>query len=274
MPEVSIIMGVYNAASTLQEALDSIRQQTWSDWECILCDDGSEDESGSLLARAALQDDRFVLLRNEKNAGLAFSLNRCLEVARGTYIARMDADDRMDPLRLEKQVTYLQTHPDFDLTGCFMQCFNETGPGEILTCRLMPEKTDLMKGVPFFHATVLARKEVFERLGGYRVCSLTRRCEDVDLWFRFFAAGMRGCTIPEHLYFVRLDEDACRRRKLKYSIHASILLFRGRKLLELPVWMSLFAIKPVISWMLPERWKQSVRFLFLHSGRVFSQLPE
>ena len=115
MPKVSIIMGIYNCASFLPVAIDSILEQTFKDWELILCDDGSKDDTYSVAKLYVdKHPDKIIQLRNEKNMHLAATLNRCLSVARGEYIARMDADDRCMPKRLEIEVAFLDEHPAID----------------------------------------------------------------------------------------------------------------------------------------------------------------
>ena len=100
-PKISVIMGVYNCASTLPDAIMSIQAQTVLDWEFIICDDGSTDETWKIAGKFQRQDNRIVLLRNDKNLGLNATLNKCLSVARGKYIARMDGDDICAPERFE-----------------------------------------------------------------------------------------------------------------------------------------------------------------------------
>ena len=109
MSKVSIIMGIYNCASTLSEAIDSILMQTFKDWELIMCDDGSIDNTYQIAKRYQKHVGRkIVLLKNDQNMGLNYTLNRCLAVASGEYIARMDGDDISLPTRLEKEVEFLK----------------------------------------------------------------------------------------------------------------------------------------------------------------------
>ena len=116
MKKVSVIMGIYNCGPTLQEAIDSILAQTYSNWELILCDDGSGDNTYAIADEYRRKyPDRIVLLRNESNTGLNHTLNRCLEVATGDYVARMDGDDISLPDRFEKQVMFLDAHPEYTI---------------------------------------------------------------------------------------------------------------------------------------------------------------
>ena len=108
MPKVSIIMGARNCEKTIQKCIDSIFAQTFTDWEFIICDDASEDGTGQLLENfQKVHSEKIIVLHNKERQFLAYSLNKCLRIARGTYIARMDADDISLPRRLEKQVKYL-----------------------------------------------------------------------------------------------------------------------------------------------------------------------
>ena len=110
-PRISVLMGIYNCATTLPEAIDSLYAQTYKDFKLILCDDGSTDNTYEVAKKYADKYDNIVLLRNEKNMKLAYTLNHCLEYADTEYVARMDGDDISIPERFEKQIKFLDTHP-------------------------------------------------------------------------------------------------------------------------------------------------------------------
>ena len=124
MPLVSVIMGVYNDSKTLEAAIDSILNQSFQDLELIICDDASTDKT-PLVFEKYRSHPKIVLLKNEKNLGLAESLNRCLALARGEYIARQDADDTSLPERFEKQREYLKSHPETQVLGTFATIVDE-----------------------------------------------------------------------------------------------------------------------------------------------------
>lgn len=240
MPKVSIIMATFNCVDTVESALDSIVAQTYTNWELVICDDGSADGTFSVLRdrMAELGDDRGVLLRNPENRKLAYSLNRCLEVASGELVARMDGDDLSHPERLETQVKYLQQHPGVDLVGTSMRRFNEDGPGEVVD----PPATEPDKWIlgrttksPFFHATILARRTMFAAVGNYTVSWRTQRGQDLDLWFKFFAAGMCGRNMLEPLYWVREDAAAIRRRTPRVRLGSYLTRLRGNWALRFPI---------------------------------------
>ena len=210
-------MAVYNAAATLRPAIDSILKQDFQDWEFVICDDASRDESVDICREYhAAFPGKFILLSNDRNRKLAYSLNRCLEVASGTYIARMDADDMSVPERLQKQLDFLQTHPDIDLCGTAMQRFYDDGTlGAVDRCPAFPDRFEPHHSNVFNHATILTYKRVYDQLGGYTVCPRTVRGQDRDLWFRFLKAGFKGANLQEALYMVREDRDAIKRRTAK-----------------------------------------------------------
>lgn len=248
-PLISIIMSVYNCESTLEEAVESIFAQTYSNWELIICDDASTDGTPAVLRRLAQSDTsgRVSILRNEDNRRLAHSLNRCLEVASGVFIARMDGDDISEPFRLERQLRFLQTHPEFDLVGSAMRRFNSDGAGEVIyPASAEPDRWSMARSsrAPFFHATILARRSVFDSVGNYTVAWRTNRGQDYDLWFKFFAAGLRGWNIPEPLYRVREDAAAIRRRTATVRLGGYATFIKGARSLGYPPH---FYIRPTVN---------------------------
>lgn len=236
VPTVSIIMGAYNAASTIREALDSIVAQTFMDWEFIICDDSSSDDTLEICnAYAAAHPVRFQVLTNERNMKLSATLNRCLSVARGKFIARMDADDLSTPERLATQVLFLESHPEVDLVGSSMQRFDQAGLGGLVLPPEWPDRDTLRHAVPFCHATILARREVYEQVGGYNDSPRTARAEDLELWFDFYRLGFVGVNLREPLYLVREDAAAIRRRSAKVRWNSFLTTVNGYRMLGYPV---------------------------------------
>lgn len=261
MPKVSVIMGVYNGEKTLRTAIDSILNQTLTDWEFVICDDASTDDTLKILNEyKSKYPDKFVILHNEKNLMLSGALNRCLEVARGEYIARMDDDDISLSNRFEREVLCLDENPNISVVGSNVQFFNDVdGLGEIINKTTCPTIYDLPKMNPFFHPTIMMRKSVYTALDGYTISERTKRMEDVDLWYRFFAKGYVGYNINEVLLQYRVDKNALKKRKLKYSIDASHIVFNGIKMLKLPIKYYLYVLKPIVSWATPEGLKTIYR---------------
>ena len=126
-PIISVIMGTYNCADTVKNAIDSVVAQTFEDWEFIICDDCSTDNTYHVLKEIAEGDKRIKIVRNESNKKLAYTLNHCLEIAKGKYIARMDADDICFPDRLSKQVKFLDQHKEYAVVGGGIIPYDDSG---------------------------------------------------------------------------------------------------------------------------------------------------
>ena len=227
-------MGIYNCASTLQEALDSLYAQTYQDFEIILCDDGSKDKTYEVALENQRKHDNIVLLRNEQNLGLNVTLNKCLAAAEGEYIARMDGDDISLPTRFEKQVKFLDEHPEYAIVSTPMIHFDENGEifrGKV--CEGEAKKEMFNYGSPFCHAPCMVRREAFNAVEGYAVHPRLLRIEDYDLWRRLYEKGYIGYNLSEHLYMMRDDKNAFKRRTLRArcnGIYAHWLAYRGLKL--------------------------------------------
>ena len=127
--KISVIMGVYNPVEQkqLQAAVRSMIRQTMTDWELILCDDGSHITYQPLIDEAIEMDERIIRIRNKTNKGLGYSLNQCLSIAKGKYIARMDEDDISEPERFRKQYDFLERHPEYQWVGSNSRLFDEHG---------------------------------------------------------------------------------------------------------------------------------------------------
>ncbi|MCR4695295.1 MAG: glycosyltransferase [Pseudobutyrivibrio sp.] len=258
-PLVSIIMGVYNGEDTLREAIDSILNQTYTNWEFIICDDCSTDGTADVVKKYAERDSRIVYIKNDHNMRLAASLNHCLEVAKGKYVARMDADDISVPKRLTKQVAFLEEHKDIDVVGSQMAVFDENGQRGIRSINEYPTKEDLIKGSPLCHATIMMKKNIYENLNGYRVCRETNRAEDLDLWFRFYAKGYRAYNIQEPLYRVRESLSDLKRRNIQSSVGIAKIYFYGYKLIKVPYYKRIWGVRPIVSALVP-RWIRMIYY--------------
>ena len=237
-PRVSVIMGIYNCAPYLQEALDSLYAQTFQDFEIILCDDGSTDDTYNLAFENSKEHPNIVLLRNEKNMGLNVTLNRCLVVAKGEYIARMDGDDVCSTDRFEKQLKFLEEHPKLALVSCPMYMFDENGIWGQTHSIPFPTREDVLAHAPCFtHAAVIMRADVYREVGGYTVSDYLLRVEDCHLWLKVYAAGYKGGNLQEPLYGMRDDRNAQSRRTLQARRNYIYMMLCGYRMLDRP-WYS------------------------------------
>ena len=200
-PRISILMPVYNVAPYLREAMDSILVQTFQDFELIVLDDCSPDNSAEILD--TYTDERIVRYRGEKNMGLSNVLNVGMQLARGEYIARMDSDDLSTPERLAVQVAYLDAHPEIDLCSCGMELFG--AKQEVWVRENNPEDVQLtaLFYSPILHASSVWRRASFER-AGLRFQQEMVPAEDYDMWTRAMAAGLQLVNIPQVMYKYRI----------------------------------------------------------------------
>lgn len=252
MPTISVIMGIYNCADTLGEAIDCILAQTVTDWELILCDDGSTDDTFAVASGYQQRyPDKIVLLQNETNMGLNATLNKCLLSAKGRYIARMDGDDRCAPDRFEKELAVLESEPDIAIVSTDMAHFDETGIWGRIAHPTYPEPRDLLRETPFCHAPCMVRREAYEAVGGYSVSDRLLRVEDYHLWVKMYKAGFKGKNIHEALYFMRDDRRAYSRRKFRYRLneaHVKALVIRT---FRLPITGYCHVLRPIVVGLMP-----------------------
>lgn len=253
MPKISILMGVYNCANTLPEAIGSILAQTVTDWELILCEDGSSDDTLSVAQYfAKTYPDRIVLLQNSKNMGLNATLNRCLSVAHGTYIARMDGDDVCTPERFAEELAVLESEPEIAIVSTDMNFFDESGVWGMVQYPEYPQPQDFLAGTPFCHAPCMVRKEAFDAVDGYSVNKKLLRVEDYHLWMKMYKAGFRGKNIHKALYSMRDDRNAYNRRKFRYRLNEAYVKILVVKELKLPPIGYIHALRPILVGLLPK----------------------
>ena len=193
-------MPVYNGERFLRDSVESILGQTFTDFEFLILDDGSTDSTWEILQRYAEKDTRIVLIRNERNIGLTKSLNKGLNLARGEYLARQDADDISLPQRLELQVKFLAAHPEVSLVGTGMKIIDENG--NILRLQQPPADHEsitaelLLKNHAIGHSTVIARLSALKEFGGYD--ERFPFAQDYDLWWRL-SRKKKIANLPEIL---------------------------------------------------------------------------
>lgn len=204
-PLISVVLPVYNCEKYIAEAVESILQQSFRDFEFIIIDDGSTDKTQRILRKYESEDLRIRLI-SRQNRGLVASLNEGIDLAHGEWIARMDADDISLPHRFERQLQWLKT-TGADITGSWYQYFG----GRDKRIIKMPEtdsanKIHLLFDVPFGHPTVMMRTTLVKQLGGYKAVGKQKSvdlCEDYDLWERAALAGWKMTNVQEVLLMYR-----------------------------------------------------------------------
>ena len=200
-PKVTVLMPVYNGEKYLREAIDSILNQTFTDFEFLIINDGSTDSSVEIIN--SYDDSRIRLIHNEKNLKLVASLNKGMDLARGKYIARMDCDDISLPDRIEKQVIFMDENPDIVVTGTWVE--NIDINGDFINIVKPPVGGDMeslyWRPSPLIHPSVMMQKNIIEK---YKYDLAFMHAEDYELWLRI-SKKYKIDNIPEVL--------------LKYRIH-------------------------------------------------------
>lgn len=213
---VSVIMTAYNSENYIEEAIESILKQTYENFEFIIIDDGSTDHTLDIILDYQKRDDRIMAI-SRKNIGLAQSLNDGVRIARGEYIARIDADDVCSLDRFERQVEYLNTHPDVYMLGSsFYVIYDEQLSEE---CRKKYQGVEkrgqaeidsdnsflsVNENVKYMHASTMIRKKLYDEVGYYNDYMF----EDLEFTFRVATQGYRIAKLSDKLYGYRAREDS------------------------------------------------------------------
>lgn len=272
MPKVSVIMGVYNCEKTINESIDSILSQTFDDWEFVICDDGSTDDTYSIIVEYASNfPEKFVILKNKENMGLNHTLNRCLKESNGEYIARMDGDDISLPDRFEKEVDFLDKHSEYSIVSTPMIFFDENGDWGKNVAIEKPTKHDFIRHSPIHcHAPCMIRKSAYFDVGGYTEDERMLRCEDVNLWYKLYSQNHIGYNLNEPLYKMRDDKNALRRRSFKSRMNFVYTTYVGFRLFEFPTYMYIYVgiefFENLIKSIMPKR-----LYLYFHKKSVNAQ---
>lgn len=206
MPRVSVVLPVFNAAATIRRAVESVRAQSWADWELVVVDDGSTDGTREILRGVAREEKRLVVIERA-HAGVVAAANAAMESARGEFVARMDADDVAWPERLAAQVAFLEEigNREVGVVGSLVEFGGDRAANagyalhvDWVNSLVTPEEIALSRFVeqPLANPSVMFRRELVEKFGGYRAGDFP---EDYELWLRWLDAGVRMAKVPRVL---------------------------------------------------------------------------
>jgi glycosyltransferase involved in cell wall biosynthesis len=224
MPAISVALSVYNGAAYLAPAIESVLTQTFADFEFLVLDDGSDDETRAIAEGYAARDSRIRVISRE-NRGLVASLNQLFGEARAPLVARFDADDLCRPERFARQIAFLQAHPDHGLVGSATLYIDASG-GPAANPQIERPTTheeflaNLEDGPLVCHSAVMVRRNLVREAGGYRAAYV--HAEDYDLWLRL-SRVTRLHNLPECLLDYRVSPDqVSARHMIAQARHAAI----------------------------------------------------
>lgn len=206
VPSISVVMPAYNAEKYLREAIESILNQTYTDFELIIINDGSTDKTKEIIQ--SYDDSRIVYIENENNSGICVTLNKGLDIARGKYIVRMDADDIAMPTRLASQFAFMETNTDISVAGCFVErIFDDSSKNDFPPSEKDPVqcRADMLFATCVAHPAVIIRKSILDE-NGLRYDDDYRGMEDYHLWWRC-SKHSNVTNIPEVLLQYRIHKS-------------------------------------------------------------------
>lgn len=215
-PEISVVMPAYNAEEYVTEAIESILNQTFTDFEFIVVNDASTDKTLDIITAFAQKDKRIKIINNQKNLYIAGALNKGIEAAQGKYIARMDADDVSMPNRLQSQYDLLEQDSGIAVAGGNILLIDKNGKD--IGYRTYPAtnkelKARMFKHSPFAHPTTMYRRDVFNEFGGYN--PVWSPSEDIDLWFKI-GSKYKFASVPEYIFKYRYFSDSSSNKKIRH----------------------------------------------------------
>ena len=236
LPKISVVMPVYNAEAYIIDAIESILNQTFNEFEFIIIDDCSKDGCWEIIQKYARQDERIVAIRNDKNLKISKTLNKGIAIAKGKYIARMDADDCSYTDRLEKQYMFMEENPDIGICGGTMEVCDEH-MNVIGTRKYKLTDKEIRKKIfyysPFCHASTIYKTKYIQSIKGYN--EYLYDAEDYDMYFRIGLLG-KFANITDIIYRMRTNPNGVsilkskRQEKLTLYIRIKAITEYGYKM--------------------------------------------
>lgn len=223
-PLISVIIPCYNAEKFVEQAVRSIMEQTYQNLEIICINDCSKDSTAEILQKLSKEDNRIFYIENETNLKLPKTLNKGISLAKGEYIARMDADDIALPEKLEKQIKYLLSNNEIDILGSNSQHIDEHGNLKTYRTYMPLTHTKIVQQMAFkcslIHPSIIAKKSFFSDLNGFN--ENLSYAEDYELWINAIINGKKMGNLSEVLLYYRVHNNQMTSNKFNDS-HAKII---------------------------------------------------
>ena len=243
---VTVLMPMYNTKEMdLRMAIESILSQTYSNIEFIIVNDCSTNGCEIIVEEYSKKDSRIVLLHNDRNLGIEATLNYGIDNAKSNYIVRMDSDDISYKDRIEKQLKFMKTHPEYSFIGGRADFFNSK-EGIFRESNFYGEvkKEHFLRGTPFIHPTIMLKKDAIIEVGGYPI---SNRTEDYLLQMTLYSKGHKGYIIEDKILKYRQDSDTIKRFSKKQRINEIKVKITGFKMLKMKWYQYIWILKPLIA---------------------------
>jgi len=246
-------MSVFNDQNFLEQAIESVLDQTFQDFEFIICNDCSTDNSENIILEMMQKDPRIVYIKNEKNLGLAASLNKCILKSTTPFLARMDSDDICFPNRLDVEYKYLIDNPYCAVVGSHSLIIDNQNNIIRESAKLKKDLLlkDCLQKSSLIHPSVMMRKEFIQKVGMYSVNPLTQRAEDYDLWCKLSSNGYKLNNLEDKLLYYREGVSGLKKRKYKFRIQEFRIKFYWNKKMKFLSSNFIYVIKPLIIGLIP-----------------------
>lgn len=260
-PKISILIPVYNGQETIDQCLESVRRQTYRNFEIICVNDASFDKTLNKLKewQEIFGLNKFILINNVKNLGVTKSLNLALSRAQGKYIARIDADDTWLSEKLEKQIDFMETHPEYGIVGCN---YTNISKHNLFARKICTYETDeemkkkIFRRNPFAHSCILAKKEIIEKAGNYD--KSVRYGQDYDLWLRCLPLT-RFYNLQEFLCERLVDNGISIRKQNAQMVQCIKTQLKYIKLYGYPKKNYIYLLEPLSVILIPATLKKLIR---------------
>lgn len=262
---ISVIMSTHNRGISLKRSLESILNQTYKDFEFIICDDFSTDDTYEVLRHYESVDNRIKIIHNESNLGLQKSLNKCLKVSSGEFIARMDDDDFAIKNRFEEQLNFLQNNPEYAFVGSNEFFYSEKlGVYGEEAYPIKPSEIDLIKRCQFAHPSIMIRADVIKKFNGYSENKKYYRVEDYELWLRLYHQGYKGYNIQHNLMIYTKNSSSIKNIRMVDRINRFKLVREYFYKLNIPKKYYMYVLIPLIKMLVPSKIRTVVNYFKYH----------
>lgn len=246
--KVTILMSEYNTKEDeLRSSIESILNQTYQNFQLLIIDDCSNIKSMEIIK--SYEDSRIKVIHNEKNLGLAASLNKGINLADTDYIIRMDTDDIAKKDRIEKQIEFVYEHPEYSIVAGNANYFNERGIFRTTQIFGEKRKEDFIQGTPFIHPTMIIKTEDIKNIGGY---PNYRRGQDYAMAMEMYANGYKGYVMKDILIDYRMNDAGYKKKKFKYRLLEFKIRWHYFKKLKIKKYYYIYCFKPILIGLIPK----------------------